>query len=69
MLALSAVRTVARLIKAAGIKGHQKRVSHQGNPVRQSTQLRLNLLDRQVEATGPNQKRVAYFTNVWTGEG
>ncbi|MFC5477147.1 IS3 family transposase [Massilia suwonensis] len=31
---------VARLMKAAGIKGHQKRVSHQGNPVRQSTQLR-----------------------------
>jgi putative transposase len=59
---------VARLIKAAGIKARHKRrrtPRQLDSPVHA---IAPNLLDRQFEATGPNQKWAADFTYVRTGE-
>lgn len=60
---------MTRLMQVADIKARHKRR-------RASSQLEVavhsiapNLLDRQFEATGPNQKLAADFTYVWTGDG
>jgi putative transposase len=56
-------------MKSAGIKARHKRrraPEQFGAPVHA---IAPNLLDRQSEATGPNQKWGADFTYVWTGEG
>ena len=60
---------VARLMKAAGIKACHKRRRALGQIDSRVHALAPNLLDRQFEATGPNQKWAADFTYVWTGEG
>lgn len=60
---------VARLMKAAGIKARHKRRRAPGQLEATVHAIAPNLLDRQFEATGPNQKWAADFTYVWTGEG
>lgn len=60
---------VARLMKAAGIKARHKRRRAPGQLEAVVHAIAPNLLDRQFEATGPNQKWAADFTYVWTGEG
>lgn len=60
---------VARLMKAAGIKARHKRRRTPGQLEAVVHSIAPNLLDRQFEATGPNQKWAADFTYVWTGEG
>lgn len=60
---------VARLMKAAGIKARHKRRRAPGQVDEAVHAIAPNLLDRQFEATGPNQKWAADFTYVWTGEG
>jgi putative transposase len=60
---------VARLMKAAGIKARHKRRRAPGQLDSPVHAIAPNLLDRQFEATGPNQKWAADFTYVWTGEG
>ena len=60
---------VARLMKAAGIKARHKRRRAPGQLASPVHAIAPNLLDRQFEATGPNQKWAADFTYVWTGEG
>jgi len=59
---------VARLMKAAGIKARHKRRRAPGQLDSSIHAIAPNLLDRQFEATGPNQKWAADFTYVWTGE-
>jgi putative transposase len=61
---------VARLMLAAGLQARSKRrrlPSDEG--VRPESSIAPNLLDRQFEATAPNQRWVADFTYIWTGEG
>jgi len=60
---------VARLMKAAGIKARHKRRRAPSKVVGVVHAIAPNLLDRQFEATGPNQKWAADFTYLWTGEG
>lgn len=60
---------VARLMKTAGIKARHKRRRHPGQLQASVHAIAPNLLDRQFEATAPNQKWAADFTYVWTGEG
>jgi putative transposase len=60
---------VARLMKAAAIKARHKRRRAPGPLDSPVLAIAPNLLDRQFEATGPNQKWAADFTYVWTGEG
>jgi putative transposase len=60
---------VARLMSAAGIKARHKRRRAPGQLDSPVHAIAPNLLDRQFEATGPNQKWAADFTYVWTGEG
>lgn len=60
---------VARLMKVAGIKARHKRRRAPGQVDEPVHAIAPNLLDRQFEATGPNQKWAADFTYVWTGEG
>ena len=63
------VNRVARLMQAAGIKARHKRRRIPGQLVSVVHSVAPNLLDRQFEATGPNQKWAADFTYVWTAEG
>jgi putative transposase len=56
-------------MKAAGIKARHKRRRAPGQLDLLVHAIASNLLDRQFEATCPNQKWAADFTYVWTGEG
>jgi putative transposase len=63
-------RRVERLMRAAGLKARSKRRRlpiDQG--VRPEHAIAANVLDRQFEATAPNQRWVADFTYIWTDEG
>jgi putative transposase len=60
---------VARLMKVAGIKARHKRRRPPGQLEVAVHSIAPNLLDRQFEATEPNQKWTVDFTYVWTGEG
>jgi len=60
---------IARLMKAVGIKARHKRRRAPGQLASPVHAIAPNLLDRQFEATRPNQKWAADFTHVWTGEG
>ena len=63
------VNRVARLMRAAGIKARHKRRRLPGQLLSVVHSVAPNLLQRQFEATGPNQKWAADFTYVWTTEG
>jgi putative transposase len=56
-------------MQAAGIKARHKRRKQPGQILAVVHSIAPNLLDRQFEATGPNQKWAADFTYVWTAEG
>lgn len=56
-------------MKAADIKARHKRRLAPGQLDTPVHAIAPSLLDRQFEATEPNQKRPADFTYVWTGEG
>lgn len=61
---------VARLMLAAGLQARRKRRRIPGDTgVRPEHAIAPNLLDRQFEAKGPNQRWVADFTYIWTHEG
>ena len=60
---------VARLMKAAGLKARHKRRLRPGQTEDVVHSIAPNLLDRQFEATAPNEKWAADFTYVWTAEG
>jgi putative transposase len=60
---------VAQLMKVAGIKARHKRRRTPGQLEAAVHSIAPNLLERQFEATGPNQKWAADFTYAWTGEG
>jgi putative transposase len=60
---------MARLMKAAGLKARHRRRHKPGQGGEVVHSIAPNLLDRQFEATGPNQKWAADFTYVWTAEG
>ena len=60
---------VARLMQIAGIKARHKRRRLPSQLASVVHSVAPNLLERQFEATGPNQKWVADFTYVWTAEG
>jgi len=59
---------VARLMRAAGIVARRRRRRPPFDAGDRSV-IAPNVLDRQFEATAPNQKWVADFTCVWTDEG
>lgn len=63
------VNRVARLMQSAGIKARHKRRRLPGQMLSVAHSIAPNLLERQFEATAPNQKWVADFTYVWTAEG
>ena len=63
------INRVARLMQIAGIKARHKRRRLPGQHLSVVHSVAPNLLDRQFEAAGPNQKWAADFTYVWTGEG
>lgn len=58
----------ARLMRMLGLVARPKRRQPPFDTGERSV-VAPNVLDRQFEATGPNQKWVADFTYVWTGEG
>ena len=61
---------VARLMRAAGIRArHRRRRLPTDTGVRAADAIAPNVLERQFEAAGPNQRWVADFTYVWTSEG
>ncbi len=61
---------VARLMLAAGLQARRKRRRLPGDTgMRPEHSIAPNLLDRQFEATAPNQRWVADFTYIWTQEG
>jgi putative transposase len=61
---------VARLMLAAGLKARRKRRRlPEDLGVRPEHCIAPNFLDRQFEATAPNQRWVADFTYIWTDEG
>ena len=61
---------VARLMLMAGLQARRKRRRLPGDTaVRPEHAIAPNLLDRQFEATAPNQRWVADFTYIWTQEG
>ena len=57
-----AVNRVARLMQIAGIKARDKRRRLPGQLVSVVHSVAPNLLERQFEATGPDQKWAADFT-------
>jgi putative transposase len=61
---------VARLMRAAGLqaRGKRRRLPFDVG-ARPEHSIAPNLLDRQFEATAPNQRWVADFTYIWTEEG
>lgn len=63
------VNRVARLMQMAGIKARHKRRRLPSQLASVVHSVAPNLLERQFEATGPNQKWAADFTYVWTAEG
>jgi len=63
------VNRVARLMQAAGIKARHKRRRMPGQLAAVVHTVAPNLLERQFDATAPNQKWTADFTYVWTAEG
>jgi putative transposase len=63
------VNRVARLMQVAGIKARQKRCRIPGQLVSAVHSVAPDLLERQFQASGPNQKWAADFTYVWTAEG
>lgn len=56
-------------MQAAGIKARHKRRRLPGQLISVMHSVAPNLLERQFEATAPNQKWAADFTCVWTTEG
>jgi len=58
----------ARLMRQAGLQARPKRRRPPFDSGERSI-VAPNVLDRQFAASGPNQKWVADFTYVWTGEG
>jgi putative transposase len=61
---------VARLMSAAGLKARSKRRRLPFDlGQRPEHAIAPNVLDRQFEATAPNQRWVADFTYIWTEEG
>lgn len=61
---------VARLMRTAALRARPRRRAHPADHgERPLHTLAPNVLDRQFTATAPNQKWVADFTYVWTGEG
>jgi putative transposase len=55
---------------AAGLQARRKRCRLPSDlGVRPESSIAPNLLDRQFEATAPNQRWVADFTYIWTAEG
>lgn len=61
---------VARLMREAGLQGRRRRRRLPGDAgARSASSVAPNLLDRQFEASGPNQRWVADFTYIWTAEG
>jgi putative transposase len=64
------VHRVARLMRAAGLQGRRRRRRLPADAgIRLEGAIAENLLDRQFEATAPNQRWVADFTYIWTDEG
>lgn len=63
------VNRVARLMQGARLKARAKRPRPPDPHLTVVHSIAPNLLDRQFEATGPNQKWAADFTYVWTAEG
>lgn len=66
---ICSVNRVARLMQAAGIKARHKRRRLPGQLVSAVHSVAPNLLERQFQASVPNQKWAADFTYVWTAEG
>jgi putative transposase len=61
---------VARLMLVAGLKArHKRRRLPVDHGVRTECSIAPNLLDREFQATAPNQRWVADFTYIWTSEG
>ena len=61
---------VARLMLVAGLKArHKRRRLPADHGVRPECSIAPNLLDREFEASAPNQRWVADFTYIWTSEG
>jgi putative transposase len=61
---------VARLMREAGLQGRRRRRRLPGDAgARSPSAIAPNLLDRQFDASGPNQRWVADFTYIWTAEG
>jgi putative transposase len=61
---------VARLMLATGLQArHKRRRLPCDLGVRAEHAIAPNLLDRQLEATAPNQRWVAEFTYIWTDKG
>ncbi len=61
---------VARLMRIEGLQGRRRRRRLPFDAgVRPENAIAPNLLDRQFEAEGPNQRWVADFTYLWTAEG
>jgi putative transposase len=61
---------VARLMRSAALRARpRRRATPADTGVRALHLVAPNVLDRQFTATAPNQKWVADFTYVWTGEG
>lgn len=59
---------IERLMRAQALKARTRR---RGLPVDRGERSAIadNVLDRQFQAEGPNQKWVADFTYIWTAEG
>ena len=61
---------VARLMLVAGLKArHKRRRLPTDHGARAECSIAPNILDREFEATAPNQRWVADFTYIWTSEG
>jgi len=61
---------VARLMRQAALRARPRRRARPGDRgERPGYALAPNVLDRQFTSTAPNQKWVADFTYLWTGEG
>jgi putative transposase len=61
---------VARLMRTSGLQARRKRRRLPSDTgLRAEHSIAPNLLERQFEATGPNQRWVADFTYIWTTEG
>jgi putative transposase len=61
--------TVARLMKQSGLRAATARKFRHTTDSNHRLPVAQNVLDRQFQATGPNQKWVSDITYVWTDEG